>query len=79
MPTAVVTKVPEVALGGLPLSGLVEVNTEGAMQVVFPGGNRLKVTVPVGLKPPVTVAVSAMGVPTGPSARAWSRWPGWPG
>ena len=51
-----------------PLSGLVEVNTGVPVQVVFPGGNRLKVTVPVGLKPPVTVAVSEMEVPTGPPA-----------
>ena len=32
--------------------------------MVSVGGNRLKVTVPVGLKPPVTVAVSLMEPPT---------------
>ncbi len=56
------------ALGGLPPSGLVEVNSGVPLQVVAPGGNSLKVTVPVGLKPPVTVAVSLMVVPTGPPA-----------
>ena len=50
--------------GGLPLSGLVEVKTGVPAQVVSPGANRLKVTVPVGLKPPVTVAVSLMEPPT---------------
>ena len=38
------------------------------MQVVSPGANRSKVTVPVGLNPPLTVAVSEMDVPTGPPA-----------
>ena len=33
-----------------------------------PGPNRLKVTVPVGVTPPLTVAVSKMEVPTGPPA-----------
>ena len=36
------------------------------VQVVSPGGNSSKVTVPVGTNPPVTVAVSEIEVPTGP-------------
>ena len=43
-------------------------NTGVPVQVVSPGANRWKVTVPVGLTPPVTVAVSEMEVPTGPPA-----------
>ena len=35
---------------------------------MFPGANRLKVTVPVGVNPPLTVALSEMAVPTGPPA-----------
>jgi hypothetical protein len=66
VPTVVVGKEPEVAL--LPLSGLVEVKTGVPVQVVLPGGKRLKVTVPVGLAPPLTVAVSLIAVPTGPPA-----------
>ena len=68
MPTAVVGKEPEVAVSGLPLSGLVEVKTGVPAQVASVGGNRLKVTVPVGLKPPLTVAVSEMDTPTTPPA-----------
>ena len=52
-----------------PLSGLsVEVKIGSPLQVGSVGGNRLKVTVPVGLKPPLTVAVSEMETPTGPPA-----------
>ena len=51
-----------------PLSGFVEVKTGVPAQVASAGGNSLKVTVPVGLKPPLTVAVSEMDVPTGPPA-----------
>ena len=46
------------ALPAIQLSGLVEVNTGVPVQVASPGANSLKVTVPVGLKPPLTVAVS---------------------
>ncbi len=49
-----------------PLSGLVEVNTGVPLQVASLGGNSWKVTVPVGLNPSVTVAVSKIKVPTGP-------------
>ena len=66
MPTAELPKVPDVAVP--PLSGLVEVKAGGPVQVVFPGAKRLKVTVPVGMKPPLTVAVSEMELPTGPPA-----------
>ena len=53
----------------LPLSGLLgEVKTGVPAQVASAGGNSSKVTVPVGMKPPVTVAVSEMDVPTGPPA-----------
>ena len=51
------------------LSGLLgKVESGAPLQVVSPGPNRLKVTVPVGLRPPVTVAVSEMEVPTTPPA-----------
>ena len=64
-----VENVPEVALGGVaPFSALVEVNAGVPVQVVFAGAYRLKVTVPVGVNPPLTVAVSEMDVPTGPPA-----------
>ena len=46
----------------------VEVNAGVPVQVAFPGGYRLKVTLPVGVTPPLTVAVSEMDVPTGPPA-----------
>src|SRR5215831_5614270 len=58
------TSPPEVAV--LPLSGLVEVNTGVPEQVSSPGGKSVKVTLPVGLTPPLTVAVSWIMVPTGP-------------
>ena len=68
MPTAAVGKEPEVAVRGVPLSALVETKTgvRGAGRV--PGGNSWKVTVPVGVTPPATVAVSKIDVPTGPPA-----------
>ena len=49
---------------GLPLSELVEVKAGLPAQVASLGANSLKVTVPVGLKPPVTVAVSLIEPPT---------------
>ena len=68
MPTATVVMEPEVALP--PLSGLLgKVESGAPLQVGSPGPNRLKVTVPVGLKPPVTVAVSEMEVPTDTARR----------
>ena len=45
-----------------------DVNTGVPVQFASPGPNRLKVTVPVGMTPPLTVAVSKMEVPTGPPA-----------
>ena len=59
---------PEVALRPRSADGLVEVNTGVPVQVVSAGANRWKVTVPVGVNPPLTVAVSEMEVPTGPPA-----------
>ena len=70
---ASVVKEPEVALSGLPLSGLVEVNTGVPVQVVSPGANSSKVTVPVGLNPPVTVAVSLIGGADRPARRGRGR------
>src|SRR5579864_5985251 len=60
MPTAVGVKDADVALGGVaPLRVTVSgPNTGFPVQVASFGPNRLKVTSPVGLKPPVTVAVS---------------------
>ena len=79
VPTAVVENGPEVALPAV--SGWsVAVNTGVPVHVVSVGANRWKVTVPVGVNPPLTVAVSEMDVPTAPPAGvAWSRWSGWPG
>ena len=51
-----------------PLSGVGEVKPGSRCRSRSVGGNRLKVTVPVGLNPPLTVAVSEMDVPTGPPA-----------
>src|SRR5437660_1265392 len=65
VPAAEVAKAPEAAL---PLSGPVERNTGVPAQVVSPGANSAKKTLPVGPKPPVTVAVSETGVPTTPPA-----------
>ncbi len=70
------------ALGGVaPFSALVEVNAGVPVQVAFPGANRLKVTLPVGVCPPLTVAVSEMATcrPARRSAWPWSRWSGRPG
>src|SRR5215471_9943002 len=64
MPRVSVVKDPEVAEA--PLSGLVEVNTGLPEQVGSPGGKSANVTVPVGAKPPVTVAVSNCKDPIGP-------------
>src|SRR6516165_9937437 len=52
-----------------PTSGSVSVNSAGPVPLGLL--YRLKVTVPVGLKPPVTVALSAMAVPTGALAGCW--------
>ena len=58
---------PEVALPAV--SGwFVAVNTGVPVHVVSVGANRLKVTVPVGVNPPLTAAVSEMDVPTAPPA-----------
>src|SRR5215831_15943551 len=66
MPAAVVANEPEVALPAL--SELVDVKTGVPVQVVSPGGKSAKVTVPVGLLPPLTDAVSLIAVPTTPPA-----------
>ncbi|MGH9223061.1 MAG: hypothetical protein ACRD2W_04600 [Acidimicrobiales bacterium] len=52
-----------------PLRVLVDVVPTWVVQVV--SLKSLKVTVPVGLEPPETVAVSVTGVPSGPPAEAW--------
>jgi hypothetical protein len=48
----------------------VEVKTAAPVQVALSGPNRSKVMVPLGLKPPASVAVSEIGLPrvTGPDA-----------
>ena len=66
MPGTAGAKLPEVAEP--PATAFVEVKT-WAVQVALL--NRRKVTVPVGLAPPATVAVSVSAVPTGPPAEAW--------
>ena len=56
------------------VSGLaVAVNTGVPVHVVSVGANRWKVTVPVGVNPPLTVAVSEMEVPTAPPAEGGGR------
>src|SRR5215469_617428 len=65
VPTSVMVKGSDVAVPAV--SGLVEMKTGGRAQVVSPGGKSSKVTVPVGLKPPLTVATSWMSVPTAPA------------
>jgi hypothetical protein len=49
----------------LPATVLVEVNVGVPLQVGFPGPNRVKMIVPVGLTPPDSVAVSLTVPPTG--------------
>src|SRR5262249_26380551 len=66
VPAAVVVKEPEVAVPAL--SGLGGGKTRARVQVVLPGAKSSKVTLAVGLKPPATVAVSEIAVPTGPPA-----------
>ena len=68
MPAAAGVKEPEVTTIWRVASDTLDVNSGVAVQVASPGPNRLKVTVPVGLTPPLTVAVSKMEVPTGPPA-----------
>ena len=65
VPGAVGVKLPEVDVP--PATGLVDVKTS-VEQVEFE--NSRNVTVPVGLKPPVRVALSVTAVPIGPSADA---------
>ena len=52
---------------------LAEVNTGVPVQVVSPGANSLKVTVPVGLNPPLTVAVSQIERADRPARRGRGR------
>ncbi len=61
-------KEPEVTTTWRVATGTVDVNTDVAVQVASPGPNSLKVTVPVGLTPPLIVAVSKIEVPTTPPA-----------
>src|SRR5262244_732880 len=60
------TAQPEVTV--LPMSPLEEVKTGVPLQVVSVGGKSWNVIEPVGLKPPLKVAVSWIVVPTGPPA-----------
>src|SRR5215831_1475241 len=66
VPTALVAKEPEAALP--PVIGLVEVKARGKvggpMQVGSLGPKSSNVIAPVGVKPPVTVAVSVIAAPT---------------
>ena len=59
---------PDVAL--TPTTLFVDVKIAGLVQLASFGPYRLNVTVPVGLVPPVTLAVSLSAVPIAPPAEA---------
>ena len=66
--TAAGVKEPEVTTIWRAAMDTLEVNSDVPVQVASLGPNRLKVTVPVGVTPPLTVAVSKIEVPTTPPA-----------
>src|SRR5262249_44908515 len=71
VPAAAGVKEPERTTTLRPASELVEVKAGGPAQEASSGPKSWKVTVPVGLEPPLTVAVSKTAVPTGPPAEGW--------
>jgi len=64
-----VVKGAEVTLP-FPFTATCETNTGGPEQVVLSGPNTLKVMVPVGLTPPLKVALSVITPPTGTAGEA---------